>query len=105
DSIMLMPMDRVSMMRKFGARPAKGYATREELVARYHLEPAETEMASPEVIHRMAMHSGREATDKRWQHKADRRGDANFQPTAACMRTASRSRAFRYGRRSRRRRS
>jgi len=82
DSIMLMPMDRVSMMRKFGARPAKGYATREELVARYHLEPAETQMASPEVIHRMAMHSGREATDKRWQHKADRRVYANFQQIA-----------------------
>ena len=82
DSTMLMPMDRVSKMREFGAKPAKGYATQEELVARYRLEPAETQMAAPEVIHRMAMHSGRQDADGRWQHKADRRVYANFQQFA-----------------------
>jgi pimeloyl-ACP methyl ester carboxylesterase len=82
DSIMLMPMDRVSRMREFGARPPKGYATQEELVARYRLEPAETQMAAPEVIHRMAMHSGRQDAGGRWHHKADRRVYANFQQIA-----------------------
>ena len=82
DSIMLMPMDRVSKMREFGARPAKSYTTQEELIARYRLEPAETQMAAPEVIHRMAIHSGRQDADGRWQHKADRRVYANFERIA-----------------------
>jgi pimeloyl-ACP methyl ester carboxylesterase len=82
DTIMLMPMDRVSRMREFGARPAKGYATQEELVARYRLEPAETQMAAPEVIQRMAIHSGRRDAHGRWHHKADRRVYANFQQIA-----------------------
>jgi pimeloyl-ACP methyl ester carboxylesterase len=79
DSIMLMPTDRVLKMREFGARPAKGYATQDELIARYRLEPAESQIAAPEVIHRMAAHSGRQDADGRWQHKADRRVYANFQ--------------------------
>ena len=78
DSIMLMPMDRVNKMRAFGERPSKGYATQEELVARYRLEGGEKQMAAPEVIHRMAMHSGRQDADGRWQHKADRGVYANF---------------------------
>ena len=82
DSIMLMPMDRVSKMREFGARPAKSYTAQEELIARYRLEPAETQMAAPEVIHRMAIHSGRQDADGRWQHKADRRVYANFRQIA-----------------------
>jgi pimeloyl-ACP methyl ester carboxylesterase len=82
DSIMLMPMDRVSKMREFSARPAKSYATPDELIARYRLEPAETQMAAPEVIHRMATHSGRRDADGRWQHKADRRVYANFRQIA-----------------------
>jgi len=82
DTIMLMPMDRVTKMREFGARPAKSYATQEELVARYRLEPAESQMAAPEVIRRMALHSARQDADGRWQHKADRRVSANFQQIA-----------------------
>lgn len=82
DTIMLMPMDRVSRMREFGAKPARSYATREELVARYRLEPAESQMAAPEVIQRMAIHSGRQDAHGRWHHKADRRVYANFQQIA-----------------------
>jgi pimeloyl-ACP methyl ester carboxylesterase len=82
DSIMLMPADRVSRMREFGAKPARSYATQEELIARYRLEPAETQMAPPEVIRRMAMHSGRQVAGGRWQHKADRRVYANFEQIA-----------------------
>jgi pimeloyl-ACP methyl ester carboxylesterase len=82
DSIMLMPMERIMQMRAFGARPASSYATQEELVARYRLSPPETHIAAPDVIHRMAMHSGRQGPDGRWQHKADRRVYANSQQIA-----------------------
>ena len=69
-------------MRAFGARPASSYATQEELVARYRLSPPETHIAAPDVIHRMAIHSGRQGPDGRWQHKADRRVYANSQQIA-----------------------
>ena len=79
DSIMLMPMDRVLKMREFAAKPARSYATQEELVARYRLEPADSQMAAPDVIQRMALHSGRQDAHGQWQHKADRRVYANFE--------------------------
>ena len=82
DSTMLMPMDRVSKMREFSSRPARGYTTQDELIARYRLEPAESQLAAPEVIHRMATHSGRQDADGQWQHKADRRVYANFRQVA-----------------------
>ena len=82
DTIMLMPMHRIEKMREFGAKPARSFVTQDELVARYRLEPADSRMAAPEVVHRMAMHSGRQAADGRWQHKADRRVYANFQQIA-----------------------
>jgi pimeloyl-ACP methyl ester carboxylesterase len=82
DSIMLMPMDRVSKMNEFGTKPARTYATQEELIARYRLEPADTQMAAPEVIRRMALHAGRRDGEGRWQHKADRRVYTNFRQIA-----------------------
>jgi len=82
DSIMLMPTDRVEKMREFGAKPARTFATQDELVARYRLEPADARMAVPEIVRHMAMHSGRQGADGRWQHKADRRVYANFQQIA-----------------------
>ena len=82
DSTMLMPMDRVSKMREFSSRPARGYTTQDELIARYRLEPAESQLAATEVIHRMATHSGRQDADGQWQHKADRRVYANFRQVA-----------------------
>jgi pimeloyl-ACP methyl ester carboxylesterase len=82
DSIMLMPMQRVEKMREFGVRPARTFATQEELVERYRLEPADSRMAAPEVVQRMAIHGGRQSADGRWQSKADRRVYANFQQIA-----------------------
>ena len=82
DSIMLMPLDRVLKMREFGARPARSYATQEELIARYRLEPAEAQMAAPEIIHRMASHSGKQDANGLWQHKADRRMYTVFEQLA-----------------------
>lgn len=82
DSIMLMPMERVLKMREFGQTPPSSYATQEELVARYRLAPPETHIAAPEIIRHMAIHSGRQGPDGRWQHKADRRVYANSQQLA-----------------------
>jgi pimeloyl-ACP methyl ester carboxylesterase len=82
DSIMLMSMDRIEKMRQFGAKPAPTYTTQEELIARYRLEPADSQMAAPEIVHHLATHSIRKGADGRWQHKADRRVYANFQQLA-----------------------
>lgn len=79
DSIMLMPMERIKAMRAFGATTPSTYATRDELVARYRLSPPETHIAALEIIRHMALHSGRQGGDGRWQHKADRRVYANSQ--------------------------
>ena len=81
DTIMLMPMERVTAMREFGAKPTRGYATQDELVARYRLEPSQS-MAAPEVVRRMALHSGRQSPDGQWQHKADRGVYASFEQIA-----------------------
>ncbi|MGH8638811.1 MAG: alpha/beta fold hydrolase [Burkholderiales bacterium] len=82
DSIMLMPMERITQMRAFGATRPSTYASQEELVARYRLSPPETHIAAPEIIRHMALHSGRKDSDGRWQHKADRRVYANSQQIA-----------------------
>jgi pimeloyl-ACP methyl ester carboxylesterase len=73
DSRMLMPMNRIARMREAGTRSAKRYASRDELVSRYRLEPPGTQFAHPEVIRHLALHSGREMNDGAWQHKFDRR--------------------------------
>ena len=82
DSVMLMPMERVTRMRAFGERPSKGYATQEELVARYRLEGGGKHMAAPEVLRRMALYSSRQNGDGLWEHKADRGVYANFKQIA-----------------------
>ena len=78
DSTMLMPMNNVTKMREFSSRPAKIYATQDELVARYRLEPAKSQIAATEVIHHVAMHSGRQDNEGGWQHKFDRPVYRNF---------------------------
>ena len=78
DSVMLMPMERVNKMRAFGEKPSRGYATQEELVARYRLEGGEKQIAAPDVLRRMATYSSKQGADGRWQHKADRGVYANF---------------------------
>ncbi len=77
DTIMLMPMERITAMRAFGLTTPSSYESQADLVARYRLNPPETHIAPAEVIHHMAMHSGRQMPDGRWQHKADRRVYAN----------------------------
>jgi pimeloyl-ACP methyl ester carboxylesterase len=82
DSIMLMPAERVARMRAYGEKPARGYDTQQELVARYRLEGADRQVAAPEVLQRMAMFSGKEDADGKWRHKADRSVYANFSQIA-----------------------
>jgi pimeloyl-ACP methyl ester carboxylesterase len=82
DSIMLMPMERIEQMRAFGATTPSTYATREELVARYRLSPPETHIAASGIIRHMALHSGRQGSDGRWQHKADRKVYLNAEQIA-----------------------
>jgi len=77
DTIMLMPMERIKVMRAFGLTPPSSYETQEELVARYRLNPPETHIAPADIIRHEALHSGRQTPDGRWQHKADRRVYAN----------------------------
>ena len=82
DTSMLMPLQRVRAMREFGMTPASSYASRDDLVARYRLNPPETQIAAPAIIRHMAMHSGKQGSDGRWQHKADRRVYAEAQQIA-----------------------
>ena len=79
DTRTMMSAERIAKMREFGSRPASSYATRDELVARYRLEPAGTQKAAPEVIHYMAIKSGRQEADGRWRHKFDRSVYAMFE--------------------------
>ena len=79
DTRTLMGAERIAKMREFGARPASGYETQAELVARYRLEPEGTQKASAEVIRHMALESGRQGPDGRWRHKFDRSVYAQFE--------------------------
>jgi pimeloyl-ACP methyl ester carboxylesterase len=82
DSTMLQTPERITGMREFGARPARRYTTQEELAAHYRLRPAGAHQAAPDVIRRMALLSSRQDADGRWQHKADRRMYAAWEPVA-----------------------
>ncbi|HEX2827063.1 MAG TPA: alpha/beta hydrolase [Burkholderiales bacterium] len=72
DSRMHMSAENVARLRDFGTRPPSAYATQDDLVRRYRLEPPGTQIAPPEVIRYIAMHSGREQPDGTWTHKFDR---------------------------------
>jgi pimeloyl-ACP methyl ester carboxylesterase len=71
--------ERIEKMRAFGTKPAKSYATRDELISRFRLEPAGAPMAKPAVIRHIAEHSARENADGTWGHKFDRRLYATFE--------------------------
>lgn len=72
DSSMHLSAENVARLRDFGTRPASAYATQEDLVSRYRLEPPGTQIAPPEVIRYIATTSGREQPDGTWTHKFDR---------------------------------
>lgn len=72
DTTMHMSKESIARLRDLGARPAKDYATQEELIKRYRLQPEGPKIAPPEVVHYLAQHSGRQMPDGHWQHKFDR---------------------------------
>jgi pimeloyl-ACP methyl ester carboxylesterase len=72
DSRMHMSVESIERLRAFGTRPSSTYATQEELVQRYRLEPPGTMIAAPEVIRHVALNSGRRLDDGTWTHKFDR---------------------------------
>ena len=72
DTTMHMSKDTIGRLRDLGARPAKDYATQEQLIARYRLQPEGPKLAASEVIRHVAAHSGRPTPDGTWRHKFDR---------------------------------
>jgi pimeloyl-ACP methyl ester carboxylesterase len=72
DSRMHMSKESIARLRDMGTRPSRNYATNEELIARYRLEPAGTMNAAPEVVRHVARYSGRQFPDGSWRHKFDR---------------------------------
>ena len=71
DSNLTTSSERVAAFRKMALRPADTYASREELITSYKINPNET-TASPEVIRHLASHDARQIADGRWQQKFDR---------------------------------
>jgi pimeloyl-ACP methyl ester carboxylesterase len=72
DTTMHMSKESIGHLRDLGARPAKDYATHEELISRYRLQPEGPRLAAPEVIRHVAAHSGRHTAEGTWRHKFDR---------------------------------
>src|SRR5262249_24783600 len=62
--------DRVNDMRKKAAQPLPTYPTKEELIAKYKLNPVET-TATPEVIRYLASFDAKQNLDGSWQQKFD----------------------------------
>ncbi|MGZ5230057.1 MAG: alpha/beta fold hydrolase [Burkholderiales bacterium] len=71
DSTVNLSPERIAELRGVGSRPARSYATQEELISRYRLRPGASQ-AAPEVVRHVASSSGRQAADGSWGHKFDR---------------------------------
>jgi pimeloyl-ACP methyl ester carboxylesterase len=72
DTTMHMSKESIGRLRDLGARPAKDYATHDELISRYRLQPEGPNLAASEVIRHVAAHSGRQTAEGTWRHKFDR---------------------------------
>src|SRR4051812_12717413 len=66
DTTMHMTEERMSSMREVGNRPARSYATQDEIVARYRLRPPGS-TAPPEVIRYVSQHSVKQYDDGGWR--------------------------------------
>jgi pimeloyl-ACP methyl ester carboxylesterase len=71
DTSMKLSVERLSAMRDRGSKPGTSYATREELVMRYRMQPPGS-LASREVVRHMAANSAKQFPDGGWRHKFDR---------------------------------
>lgn len=72
DTTMQLSKEAVANLRDLGSRPAKDYASRDELVRRYRLQPEGPRLAPPEILRYVAQMSGRQMPEGHWQHKFDR---------------------------------
>ncbi|MGZ5089513.1 MAG: alpha/beta fold hydrolase [Burkholderiales bacterium] len=72
DTTMHMSKESIGRLRDLGARPAKDYATHDQLISRYRLQPEGPKLAACEVIRHVAAHSGRQTPEGTWRHKFDR---------------------------------
>ena len=79
DTTMQLSKESVAGLRDLGTRPAKDYATQEELIRRYRLQPEGPKLAAPEVIRHVAGNSGRQTAEGPWRHKFDRNLYAIFE--------------------------
>ena len=79
DTTMQLSKEAIANLRDLGSRPAKDYASQEELVRRYRLQPEGPRLADPEVIRYVARNSARQTADGHWQHKFDRNLYAIFE--------------------------
>lgn len=72
DTSMEISEERMATIRKIGNNSARGYESREALMARYRLLPSGS-VASADVLQHIAYHSGRLAEDGKWHYKFDRK--------------------------------
>lgn len=72
DTTMQLSKEAIANLRDLGSRPAKDYATHDELIRRYRLQPEGPRLADPEIVRYVAHMSGRQMPDGHWQHKFDR---------------------------------
>ncbi len=67
-----LPKEFVAKLRDYSGQEAKKYATLDDLLARYRLQPAGT-TAVPAIVRHVAERGARQADDGSWQHRFDRR--------------------------------
>jgi pimeloyl-ACP methyl ester carboxylesterase len=72
DTVPRMAADRLEAIRQIGQRKSSGYATLDDLVARYRLRP-DSGTTPAHAVRYIAERSGRRSEDGRWRHKFDRR--------------------------------
>jgi pimeloyl-ACP methyl ester carboxylesterase len=71
DSTLRSSPERVASLHSVGNREGSNYATNEEFIAQFKVQPEGTQ-AVPEIIRYLAERGGRQGPDGRWRHKFDR---------------------------------
>jgi len=72
DSPPTYPDRAVAMLRELAEKPSRRFDSRAEAIAGFRTIPGDT-IATREVLHHVAEHSFRQASDGKWEYKSDRR--------------------------------
>jgi pimeloyl-ACP methyl ester carboxylesterase len=72
DSPPTYPDHAVAMLREVAERPSRRFESRAEAIAGFRTIPSDT-IATRAVLHHVAEHSFRQASDGKWEYKSDRR--------------------------------